>query len=58
MWQGLMPSDPLTLLTLDYGPEILRGEDADGLTQGAGTEFSSDSAAPGNSTDIKGILQL
>ena len=57
-WQGLKPSDPLTLLTVDYGPEILRGEDADGLTQEAGTEFSCNSAVPGNSSDIQGIPQL
>ena len=58
MWQGLKLSDLLTLLTGDYGPEILRGEDADGLTQGTGTEFSANSAVPGNSFDIHGVRQF
>ena len=39
-WQSLETSDPLTLLTVEYGPDVLRGEDADGLTQGTGAEFS------------------
>ncbi len=39
-WQVLKPSIQLTLLCVDYGPEILRGEDADGLTQGSGAELS------------------
>ena len=52
-WQGLEPSIPLTLLTVEYGPEILRGEDADGLTQGAGAELSCNSVIPGDSSDIQ-----
>ena len=57
-WQGLEWSVQLTLLSVDYGPQILRGEDADGLTQGTGTEISRLSAVPGNSADIKGKPQL
>ena len=53
-WQGLKPSDPLTLLTIDYRPEIL----TDGLIQGTDTEFSSNSAVSGNSSDIQGVHQL
>ena len=34
MWQGLKPSNPLTLLTVDYSMEILMGEDADGMCDG------------------------
>ena len=30
-WQGLEPSIPLTLLTVDYGPEIVGGDNADGV---------------------------
>ena len=48
-WQGLESSIRLTLPSLDYGPEILRGEDADGLTQGTGAEFSSNPVVPCNS---------
>ena len=58
MWQCLEPLDSLTLLTVNYGPEILGGEDADGLMQGTGTEFSSNLAVPGNSSDIQGVLQV
>ena len=57
-WQGLEPPVSLTLLSDDYEPEILRGEDADGLTQGSGAELSVDSVVPGNSPDIHGVPQL
>ena len=57
-WQGLKTSDLLTLLSVDYGPEILRGEDTDGLAEGTGIEFSGNSAVPGNSSDIYGIIQF
>ena len=57
-WQGLKPSDPLTLLTGDHGPEIRRGEDADGLPHGTSSEFSANSAVPGNSSDIHGVPQF
>ena len=56
--QGLESSVPLTLLSVDYGPEILRGEDADGLTQGTGAELSANSVVPGNSPDIHRVPQL
>ena len=51
---NLEPSIPLTLLTVDYGPEILRGKDADGLTQGTGAKLSVNSVIPGNSANIHG----
>ena len=57
-WQGLKPSDPLTLLTGDNRPEILWGEDTEGLTYGVGTKFSANSVVPGNSSDIHGVLQF
>ena len=52
MLQGLKSSDPLTLLSVDYGLDILGVEDANSLTQGTSAEFSSNSAILGNSTDI------
>ena len=52
------PSIPLTLLSVDYGPEILGSKDADGLTQGSGAELIVDSVVPGNSTDIHRVPQL
>ena len=59
-FKGLEPSVTLTLLSGDYRLEILRGEDADGLTQGAGTEFLGNSAVPRHpwSTAISGLLEL
>ena len=52
-WQGLKPSIQLTSLIVDYGPEILGGEDANGLSQGAGGKLSVYSAIPRHSTDIQ-----
>ena len=40
-WQSLDPSNPLTLLTVDYGLQILEGEDADGMSRGTGAKLSS-----------------
>ena len=45
-------SDSLTLLTVNYMTEVLEAEDADGVTEGTGAEFSGNSAVPGNSSDI------
>ena len=45
-WQGLETSNPLTLLIVDYGPEVLRGKDADGVTQGTSAKFNGNSATP------------
>ena len=43
-----------TLLTGNYGPEIIGGEDTHGVSQGAGAgaEFSRDSTIPAQSSDI------
>ena len=46
------------LLSVDDGPEILGGEDANGLFQGAGAEFSGNSAISGHSSDIQRVLHL
>ena len=46
------PSNPLTLITVGYQPEIVGGGDADGVSQRAGAEFSGYSAIPGQSSDI------
>ena len=57
-WQRLETSDRPTLLIADYGPEILVGVDANGSLQGAGTDFNSNSAVPGDFPDIQGVSQL
>ena len=41
------------LLSVDNWPKIFGGKDADGLSQGAGAEFSGYSAIPGHSANIK-----
>ena len=57
-WPGFESSVPLTLLSVDYGTEILRCEDADGLTLGTGAEFCCKPVVPGDSSEIYGKLQL
>ena len=44
MWQGLDPSNPHTLLTVDYNTETLVGEDADCMSQGSNADFICGSA--------------
>ena len=51
-WQVLETSNPLTLFTVDYGPEVVGGEDADGVPQRSGAELSRDLAVPGHSSNI------
>ena len=46
------------LFGVDNGPEILGGKDVNGLSQGAGAEFSSYSAIPGHSSNIQRVPHL
>ena len=52
MWQGLDPSNPLTLLTVDYDTDILVGEDADCMSHGSSAELSGDSAVSRHASDV------
>ena len=49
---------PTYLLTVNYGPEIFRGEDTDSVSQRAGAELSIYAAIPGQPLDIKREPQL
>ena len=53
MWLDLETPVPLTLLTVNYGPKIIGGEDIDGFPLGTGAELSGYSAIPGKYSDIQ-----